>query len=78
MHIAVWRKSYKTYFRTLERDEAFLWQKLSTGTTFSEACSRLSAKMEGSEAGTAQRAAQFLRAWVDESWIQGFEIANDD
>jgi hypothetical protein len=76
--IAVWRKDYKTYFRSLDRDEASLWRTLAGGTAFSEACSRLATKMEMDEAGAAQRAAQLLRSWVEEGWIQGFDIATDD
>ncbi|UCH47858.1 MAG: putative DNA-binding domain-containing protein [Betaproteobacteria bacterium] len=76
--IAVWRKDYKTYFRTLDRDEAWLWRTLAAGTAFSEACSRFATKMGMDEAGAAQRAAQLLHTWVEEGWIQGFEILSDD
>jgi hypothetical protein len=76
--IAVWRKDYKTYFRTLDRDEACLWRTLVSGAAFSEACSRLATEMGMDEAGAAQRAAQLLRSWVDEGWIQGFDIVSHD
>ena len=76
--IAVWRKDYKTYFRSLDRDEAWLWRALAAGTAFSEACSRLAAKMDMDETGAAQRAAQLLRSWVEEGWIQGFDIVTGD
>ncbi len=76
--IAVWRKSYKTYFRSLDRDEALLWRTLAAGTAFGEACSRLATQMGMDEASAAQRAAQLLRSWVEEGWIQGFDIVTDD
>ena len=76
--IAVWRKDYKTYFRSLDRDEAWLWRTLAAGTAFSEACSRLATKMGMDEAEAAQRAAQLLRGWVEERWIQGFDMITDD
>lgn len=76
--IAVWRKSYKTYFRTLDRDEALLWRDLVAGTVFGEACSRFATQMGMDEVNAAQRAAQLLRSWVEESWIQGFDIVTDD
>ena len=59
-------------------DEASLWRTLAGGTAFSEACSRLATNMEMDEAGAAQRAAQLLRSWVEEGWIQGFDIVTDD
>ena len=76
--IAVWRKDYKTYFRSLDGDEAWLWRTLAAGTAFSEVCSRLATKMGMDETGAAQRAAQLLRSWVEEGWIQGFYIVTED
>lgn len=76
--IAVWRKDYKTFFRSLDSDEAVIWRTLAAGTAFSEACSRLATQMGMDEASAAQRAAQLLRSWVEEGWIQGFDIITDD
>jgi hypothetical protein len=73
--IAVWRKDFKTYFRTLEDDEARLWRILADGAGFSEACSRLAEQMDEDDAGAAQRAAGLLRCWVNDGWIEKVDYA---
>jgi len=75
--IAVWRRDYKTYFRTLDRDEAWLWRALAGGIDFGEACSEFAAAMGTDDAGAAQRAAGLLRCWVDEGWIQDYLTGTD-
>jgi hypothetical protein len=72
--IAVWRKDYQSYFRTLERDESLLWQVLANGTGFGDACEELVAATNLNEEEAPQRAAQLLRTWVEEGWIQSHEI----
>lgn len=76
--IAVWRKDYKTYFRTLDRDEAWLWRTFADGTGFGEACANFTAMTGKEDADAAQRAAGLLRNWVDEGWIQNYLINPDD
>jgi len=71
--IAVWRRDYKTYFRTLEPDEAWLWRIIAGNAPFSAACARLAERM-GDDAGAAQRAAGLLRNWVNDGWIQSIEL----
>jgi hypothetical protein len=73
--IAVWRRDYKSYFRTLETDESILWRMLANGTSFGEACAELPATTNTSEEDAPLRAAQLLRGWVDAGWIQSYEIA---
>lgn len=76
--IAVWRKDYQSYFRTLERDESLLWQVLANGTGFGNACEELVAATNLNEEEAPQRAAQLLRTWVEEGWIQSYEIPQTD
>ena len=75
--IAVWRKDYKTWFRTLGDDETWLWCTLASGVTFNEACSRLAARSDGDDASAAQRTAELLRSWVDAGWLQATHSATD-
>jgi hypothetical protein len=72
--IGVWRKDDQTYFRSLDRDEAWLWRSLAGGTTFGDACSRLALRMDSDDAGAAQSAASLLRTWVNEGWIQAVSL----
>jgi len=72
--IAVWRKAYKTYFRTLEPDEAWLWCVVAGKASFSTACARLATRMDD-DAAAAQRAAALLRCWVNDGWIESTELA---
>lgn len=72
--IAVWRKDYQSFFRTLESDESVLWQALSNGTGFGEACAELAETTNMSDEEAPLRAAQLLRSWVDEGWIERYEI----
>ena len=76
--IGVWRRDYKTYFRTLDQDEAWLWRTLVDGTGFSAACAQFAATLGVDDASAAQRAAQLLRSWVDDGWIQAFDMVADD
>jgi hypothetical protein len=72
--IAVWRRDYKSYFRTLENDESLLWRTLANGTGFGDACAELAAATNLSEEEAPLRAAQLLRGWIDEGWIHSYEI----
>jgi hypothetical protein len=76
--IAVWRKDYKSFFRTLEHDESLLWQALANGTGFGDACAELASATGINEEEAPLRAAQLLRNWVDEGWIQSYEIPQTD
>lgn len=72
--IAIWRRDYQSYFRTLERDESLLWQTLANGSGFGDACAELATATNMNEEEAPQRAAQLLRTWIDEGWIQSYEI----
>ncbi len=76
--IAVWRRDFKTYFRTLEDDETWLWRTFANGTGFGEACASFTAVTGGEDANAAQRAAGLLRSWVDEGWIRDYAVSTDD
>lgn len=73
--IAVWRHDYKSYFRTLDPVESMLWQMLAEGTSFGDACAALATATNMSEEQAPMRAAQQLRQWVDDGWIQSCEVA---
>ncbi len=76
--IAVWRRDYRTYFRTLDPDEAWLWRVLAKSTAFGDACAQLAIQIAPEGDSAAQRAAQLLRTWIEEGWVQGFSIATED
>ena len=73
--IAVWRRDFKTYFRTLDHDETWLWRAFAGGAGFGDACSDFAATTGMADADAAQRAAGLLRGWVDEGWIQGYAVS---
>jgi hypothetical protein len=64
---AVWRKDLAPYFRSLGPDEAWALQALRGGRNFGELCAGLCDWTDAASA--APRAAQLLRAWVDDGWI---------
>ena len=72
--IAVWRKEHKTYFRTLDSDEAWLWRAFAEGASFAEACAGFAPVSGKEDTDAAQRAAGLLRGWIDEGWIQDYII----
>ncbi len=76
--IAVWRRDFKTYFRTLDRDEAWLWRAFAEGMEFGAACTDFAATTGMAEARAAQRTAGLLRGWVDEGWIQDYVVGAED
>jgi hypothetical protein len=76
--IAVWRRDFKTYFRTLDRDETWLWHTFAGGAGFGDACADFAAETGAADADAAQRAAGLLRGWVDEGWIQDYVVSAED
>lgn len=70
--IAVWRRDFKTYFRTLDRDETWLWRAIAGGAGFGQACADFAAEAGVADADAAGRAAGLLRGWVDEGWIRDY------
>lgn len=73
--IAIWRNAYKTYFRSLEPDEAWLWRVIADNNSFSAACSRLGERL-GDDTGAASRAAGLLRCWINDGWVQSIDLAS--
>lgn len=72
--IAVWRRDFQTWFRTLEPGEATLWSALAAGETFGSACTSFAQQMQEEDEDVAPRAARFLGTWLEEGWVQGFEL----
>ena len=73
--IAVWRRDFKTYFRTLDCDETWLWRAFAGGAGFGEACADFAAVTSLADTDAAQRAAGLLRGWVNEGWIQDYAVS---
>jgi hypothetical protein len=70
----VWRPELRTNFRSLETDEATIFDALAAGRSFPEIC-EVMATFIGGEAAPA-RAAGLLRAWVDEGMIASFDYGS--
>lgn len=68
---AVWRQDHRVRYRPLEPDEAALMPSVTAGTTFSRLCEDLLAHHP--EEAVALRAAQILKTWIAEQWLQRFE-----
>ncbi len=71
--IAIWRKAFSPHFRSLDDDETIFWNRICDGATFSESCDVLAAQVDAALA--PQRAAEYLRRWVDDAWLKGFEVS---
>lgn len=76
--IAIWRKDFRTYFRTLDDDETWLWRALAAGAGFGAACAQFAAETGTADADAALRAASLLRGWIDEGWIRGYVVSAGD
>ena len=72
--IAIWRRDFKTWFRTLDSDEAALWTWLSSGCSFGDACAMYAQTADRTDADAAQRAAGLLGTWINDGWIQSFKL----
>jgi len=64
---ALWRVGGQTQFRSLPRDEAAVLALAREGRAFAALCEALAAFVPEDQAGG--RAAQLLRAWVEQGWI---------
>lgn len=64
---ALWRQEGQTQFRSLSRDEAAMLAQAREGRAFAALCELLAAFVPEDQAGG--RAAQLLRAWVEQGWI---------
>ncbi|MGQ0677831.1 MAG: HvfC/BufC family peptide modification chaperone [Rhodospirillales bacterium] len=64
---ALWRQEGQVRFRSLTPDEAAVLAAARAGRAFAALCELLAGFVPEPEAGT--RAAQLLRAWVEQGWI---------
>jgi hypothetical protein len=70
---AAWRHDLTTSFRSLAADEAWAVDAALRGRTFGELCEGL--VQYAGEDGAPIRAATFLKIWLTESWVTGFDVA---
>jgi len=69
----LWRRGVKTFFRSLDADEASLLDAARGGSTFGELCARLAADVPDTE--VAVRAASLLRGWIAEELIADYVLS---
>ena len=67
----IWRQELKTFFRSLEREEAWALDAVLNGTRFSELCEGLCRWLPEHE--VAQRAAGFLRRWINDRLVTAID-----
>lgn len=65
----IWRQSLKTYYRSLDVDEAWALDVVTKGGSFGEICEGLCEWVD--EANAAPRAVGFLSSWLNEGLIAG-------
>jgi hypothetical protein len=71
----IWRRELRSYFRSLDADEAFALDCLKAGENFAEICAALSDRV--AEAELARYAATLLKRWVTDGLISRFLAANE-
>jgi len=69
----VWRKEFSVHFRSLTQPEAWAIQALQRAANFPAVCEGLCEWAPENE--TPALAAGWLRSWVDERLIAGFDYA---
>lgn len=69
----LWRRDYKTYFRSLNEDESFALAALASGTNFAGICAGLTNWVD--EDGVALHAAGLLKGWVTEGLLRSVAVA---
>ncbi|MGH8479541.1 MAG: DNA-binding domain-containing protein [Gammaproteobacteria bacterium] len=69
----VWRQGLKTYYRSLEPDEAASLDRAREGATFGNLCEDLCRWVAEDE--VAPRAAGFLRRWVTDGLLTALRVA---
>jgi hypothetical protein len=74
--VAVWRRDYNSHFRSLPADEAAMLRAAIGGASFPALCERLA--LEHGEDAAAARAAELLRSWVDQGWLRGYSLRQED
>ncbi|MGH8567376.1 MAG: DNA-binding domain-containing protein [Gammaproteobacteria bacterium] len=69
----VWRQGLKTYYRSLEPDEAMSLDRVHSGATFGNLCEDLCPWVAEDE--VAARAAGFLQRWVTDGLLTAIHVA---
>lgn len=64
----IWRRDLAVQYRSLDPVEARALNTLATGATFEALCEAMAELMDADE--VPQRAAQFLRTWIDEQLLE--------
>ena len=70
--ILVWRQDVTSRFRTLEPEEAMMWNEAAAGTRFGVLCEMVATY--GGEDDADFRAASYLKDWVDMGSLAGFQL----
>jgi hypothetical protein len=71
VHWLVWRKGHEPFYRALSREEAWALGAVAKGRSFSHLCDGL--RRHVGDARAAQRAAQFLKGWLEEELVRTIE-----
>jgi hypothetical protein len=69
----IWRRDYKTYFRSLNEDESFALEGVASGANFADVCGGLTRWMD--EDSVALHAAGLLKGWVNEALLRSVSVA---
>ena len=69
----IWRRDYKTYFRSLARDEGAALKAMCAGRTFGAICEELTGYVAGD--AVALHAASLLKGWVAEGLLRSVSVA---
>ncbi len=67
----IWRQELKTFFRSLEREEAWALDAVLNGMRFGDLCEGLCRWLPEHE--VAQRAAGFLRRWINDQLVTAID-----
>ncbi len=69
----LWRRDYKTYFRSLNGDESFALERAASGASFADICAGLVEWID--EDCVALHAAGLLKGWVTEGLLSRVVVA---
>ena len=72
----IWRPELTSNFRSLDADEAAIFDALLEGRNFPEICETMTAF--AGEEGALPRAAGLLRAWIEEGMIASFHCSKSE
>lgn len=69
----IWRRDYKTYFRSVSDDENFALGALVSGASFADICAGLTEWVD--EDSVALHAAGLLKGWISEGLLRSVSVA---